>query len=112
MYQFVITQGVPLPFTIHSQYPKCAIPLETSSSVEIRQHHESIMLIMMDEDSEIEGNFGILDQLSDKVIFHCIASYYCVTIHDQDYRATGSMDSSCAKTTTSVSLDVYGKENK
>jgi len=41
--------------------------LETSSSVAITQHQESIMLVMSDEDTKIEGDFAILDQLTDKV---------------------------------------------
>ena len=91
MYQFVVVQGVPLPSTIYMQYMRCAIPLETYSSVAIRQHHESIMLVMPDADTEIEGNFAILDQLSDKV-------------------TGGLVDSSKAETTTDDSLDLHGKE--
>jgi len=110
LYQFVFSKGITIPFKIHGQYPHHHISLETSSSDEITEHHEHTLLVVADDDSEVEGDYTMLNQLgSNKVqvyVYSCIASKHCcVTM--QDSFTDNSEESSCAN--ISATISVYGR---
>jgi len=67
MSQFVFGHGINIPIKIHGQYPQ-HLSLETSSSDDITDHHECILLVMADDNSEVVGDYTMLNQLgSNKV---------------------------------------------
>jgi len=72
MYQFVFSKGITIPFKIHGQYPHHHISLETSSSDEITEHHEHTLLIMTDDDSEVAGDYTMLNQLGSNKVHRCM----------------------------------------
>ena len=67
MYQFIVSRGVPLPFVLQTRYPSCAIVLEASTEDDIKQYHECLLFVKVDEKSNVTCDFSVFDQLSDEV---------------------------------------------
>jgi len=68
MYQLVASKGTPLPFEIHSQFPKELLSLEMLQDT-IKQHNECTLLarINTDLDDDLDGRSAFLACLMDLV---------------------------------------------
>jgi len=64
MYQFVIANEVPLPFTLHSLYPVTKLDLETCTDSSIECYHGCIIHTTLDDGIV---SFQTLQLLDDKV---------------------------------------------
>lgn len=65
MYQFLVANEVPLPFTLHSQFPASEITLETSANKSIQCYHECLIHVLFDNENCISTE--TLEYLCDEV---------------------------------------------